>query len=51
MTLAAPVESREKIALVWAARRERVIAVRVQYQVADDRGCKVYLMESIKELQ
>ena len=50
MTATASPESREKIALVWAARRERLIAVRVQFKVATEDGCKVYPLESIQEM-
>ncbi len=44
------VESRQKMALIWAKRRERLIAVRVSYDVANVRGCTVYLINEIQEL-
>jgi hypothetical protein len=50
MSATASVESREKIALVWAERRERLIAVRVQYRVNDENGCRVYRLDTIREM-
>lgn len=42
-------ECREKLALVWAARRERLIALKIQYNVSVDRGCTVYSVNRIEE--
>jgi hypothetical protein len=44
------IEFRQKLALVWAERRERVIAVRVFYNVVVDRGCTVYSLSRIDEV-
>jgi hypothetical protein len=43
-------DSREKLALIWASRRERLIAVRVRYTIAASEGCDVYTLESVQEL-
>ena len=43
-------ETREKLALVWAERRERIIALRVSYDVVVDRGCTLYALERIEEV-
>ncbi len=45
-----PIENRQKIALLWAARRERIVAVRVSYEVSLDRGCRIYSLTSMEEL-
>jgi hypothetical protein len=50
MTIATSPESREKIALIWAERRERLIAVRVQFRVTNEDGCTVYSLESMQEM-
>lgn len=50
MTTIGAVESRQKIALVWAARRERIVAVRVYYDVAVERGCRIYALNRIQEI-
>ncbi len=44
------VESRHKVALIWAARRERIVAVRVYYDVSVERGCRVYALNRIEEI-
>jgi hypothetical protein len=51
MTIAGPNYSREKIALIWAERRERLIAVRVYYDISVDRGCTLYALNRIEEIQ
>lgn len=50
MTTTGAVESRQKIALVWAERREQIVAVRVQYDVAMEGGCKVYNLTRMEEI-
>ncbi len=40
----------EKLALVWSARRERTIAVRVEYAAIQSGGCKIYRLYRIEEL-
>lgn len=40
----------EKLALVWSARRERTVAVRVEYDVVEARGCKIYCLYRMEEL-
>ena len=42
--------SHEKLALVWAARRERLIAVRVEYDVVESGGCRIFQLYSIPEI-
>lgn len=32
----------EKLYRVWSEKKEHKIAVRVQYSVAEDNGCKIY---------
>lgn len=41
---------REKLALVWSARRERTIAVRVEYTATECDGCKIYWLYRMEEL-
>lgn len=50
MSTAGPIESREKIATIWAARREKLVAIRVYYDVFVERGCTVYALNSFEEL-
>jgi hypothetical protein len=40
----------EKLALVWSARRERTIAVRVEYAATESGGCKIYQLYRLEEL-
>ncbi len=40
----------EKLALVWSARRERTIAVRVEYAATVIKGCKIYWLYRREEL-
>jgi hypothetical protein len=42
--------SHEKLALVWAARRERLIAVRVEYDVVESGGCRIYQLSLLQEI-
>lgn len=42
-------ETREKLALVWAERRERLIAVKISYDVYEDGGCTVYSLNRLEE--
>lgn len=40
----------QKLALVWSTRRERTLAVRVEYDVVEARGCKIYWLYRMEEL-
>ena len=40
----------EKLALVWSARRERTIAVRIEYAAVESDGCKIYWLYRMDEL-
>ena len=37
-----PAHCNEKIFWVWSGRREREIAIRVQFSAADHNGCRVF---------
>ncbi len=50
MQLPTPLESREKLALVWAERRQRTLALRVSYDVCRLDGCTLYRIERIEEM-
>ncbi|HWQ53913.1 MAG TPA: hypothetical protein VN442_09520 [Bryobacteraceae bacterium] len=50
MSTTGPIDSREKIATIWAGRREKLIAVRVYYEVSVERGCTVYALNRLEEL-
>jgi hypothetical protein len=50
MTTSSSIESREKLALIWAARRERLLAVRVYYDICVDGGGTIYALNSIQEI-
>jgi hypothetical protein len=41
-------EVREKLALVWAERRQRMLAVRVQYDVREETGCTLYRIRRLQ---
>lgn len=49
MNCAAPHQSREKLALIWASRREKLVAVRVYYDVFRERGCTIYSLHRMEE--
>ncbi len=40
----------EKLALVWSARRERTIAVRVEYAATESDGCRIYWLYRMEDL-
>lgn len=44
-------ETREKLALVWAERRQRLLAIRVQYDVRRDNGCTLYRLRRIQPVE
>ena len=39
----------DKLALVWASRRERLVAVRVYYEVIESAGCTIYQIDRMEE--
>jgi len=41
------IENREKLALVWAERQRRLLAVRVRYDVRHEDGCTLYHLRSM----
>jgi hypothetical protein len=45
-----PMRHFEKIARVYSERREQQIAVRVQYDVVAENGCKLIALRAIQEL-
>lgn len=40
----------EKLALVWSARRERTVAVRVEYTVIESDGCQIFRLYRLEDL-
>jgi hypothetical protein len=44
-------ENREKLALVWAERRQRLLAVRVRYDVRHDDGCTFYHLRAMDAVE
>ncbi len=40
----------EKLALVWSSRRERMLAVHVEYEIVESHGCRVYWLYRTEEL-
>jgi hypothetical protein len=49
MSATVPHQSREKLALIWAARKEKLVAIRVYYEVFCERGCTVYSLQRMEE--
>lgn len=45
-----PIRTLEKLTRFYSLRREREIAVRVQYSVEDRNGCKIYGLTQVEEL-
>jgi hypothetical protein len=41
----------QKSCLVWSHRRERDIALRVYYEVQEQDGCKIYIVNRVQELE
>jgi hypothetical protein len=50
MTTAGPSHSCEKRALIWAERREKLIAVRIYFEVSVERGCTLYELNRVEEI-
>lgn len=50
MTPTNEVETVQKMSRVWSSKRECEIAVRVQYHVEVENGCKIYHLAHIEEL-
>jgi hypothetical protein len=44
------VQTIQKIAQIWSSKRECQIAVRIQYQVRVEAGCKIYQLSQTEEL-
>ena len=36
---------------IWTHRREKVIALRVYYDVRDEEGCRLYSLNGFEELE
>ncbi|MDX2149363.1 MAG: hypothetical protein SFV54_01415 [Bryobacteraceae bacterium] len=43
-----PVNTNEKLLRVWSDRKERYVAVRVEYSCEDAAGCKLYTLHGIE---
>jgi hypothetical protein len=41
----------QKLLSVWSVRRKRFVSVRVLYQQLEDRGCTVYFLSRVEELE
>ena len=41
----------QKISHIWSSKRECEIAVRIQYQVHTEGGCKIYQLSQTEELR
>ena len=50
MSIPGVTQAHEKLALIWAHRRERLIAVRIYYETSVERGCTLYQLRRIEEL-
>ena len=40
----------QKTALIWSCRRERVISVRIYYDLQEQDGCKIYTLNHMQEI-
>ena len=45
------VKSVEKMSRVWSSKRECEIAVRIQYQIHTEDGCRIYQIGQVEELE
>ncbi|MFN3325074.1 MAG: hypothetical protein ACK5AZ_16385 [Bryobacteraceae bacterium] len=45
-----PVQKLEKLTRIWSEKKEKQIAVRVQYEVRDEGECKILMLNRIEEL-
>jgi hypothetical protein len=43
-------ENRQMLSSVWSSRKERAVAVRIQYQKEQRDGCKIYTICKVEEL-
>jgi len=50
MLTSCPTQNHEKLALIWAERRERLIAVRIYYETSVENGCTMYWLNRVDEL-
>jgi hypothetical protein len=51
MTTTNAVQTIQKMSRVWSSKRECEIAVRIQYQVHIEDGCKIYQLGRVEELE
>ena len=40
----------QKSTVIWSARQEREIAVRIYYDAREQDGCKVYTLRQVEQL-
>ncbi len=40
----------QKISQIWSSKRECQIAVRIQYQVHTEGGCRIFKLAQVEEL-
>jgi hypothetical protein len=50
MIPATAIEPHEKLALVWAERRQELVAMRIQYATTLQDGCKLYFLTGVEEI-
>ena len=43
--------TQEKTCVVWSHRQTRQIALRVQYQLREEDGCRIYTLCHVQELK
>ncbi len=51
MTDIGPVQHFEKLSRIWSRMRGAQVAVRIQYDVWQHRGCRIYLLNQVDVLE
>jgi len=41
----------QKDSTIWSSRRACQIAVRITYQMKEEKGCKIYQLKQVEELE
>lgn len=36
---------------IWSSRRACLVRVRIEYQMHEERGCKIYTLKAVEELE
>jgi hypothetical protein len=44
------IQTVQKVSTIWSSKRECQIAVKIQYQVRVEGGCRIYKLSQVEEL-